>query len=887
MSYAKQKTQKVFRVYKKKLSNGMNILVRPSRTIPEVAVQLWYNVGSKDEQEGERGMAHLIEHMIFKGTKKLSESDIDLITIKLGGYANAFTSSDYTAYVFKLPSNVWSEALQVLSDCMCCARFDPQMLNSELHAVIQELKLYKDNYEEALIEKMSAGIFSPHPYHHPIIGYKHDLLGLDRDSLYAFYKKHYHPANATLVVTGDVKREEVFAYAEKYFGKIPSPSGYEKKKNNFVDDIFNVTVNLPREVDNPWAFYTYPVPGFSSGDTYLINMIEFLLAKGRSSRLYEKLVNETKIATTVGCFTLEMFEKSLLIFYVQPINIESLPRIEALIEEEFKAVTQESIEEWEFLSIKKKAEIGYYSLLENVERQAELIGGSFLATGKVTYIDSYMGAVKKVRRNDIAKGVATYLKPFRQHKGYLLPANDEEKFRWMELQKKSDALDKEILKRCKRTTPIEPGRFVIKVKDKPLPEFRYPIPKAFVLDNGLEVLFYHRPATPKLSLLLSFKADYLHEPTELGGMSRFVSQLLREGTKRSSAKELNRYLEAHGIILSTASGFVGLDLLNQDLDKGLTILREILMEPAFAPDSIEKIRQQMLMELQEYWDSPMAFVGTLAREIVYKGHPYSKNRFGYKECVSTFSRDQIVDFYNEYLTPQEALFVMVGDLSGYDENKLRRLLEKHLGSWKGKQVDDLFFPEITYSEPKMVHHEINRDQVVLALAAPSVSRVDNNYDAMSILDFVFTGSGLSMSSRLFQLREQTGLFYTIGGSLVHGAGRAPGMMFIKTMVSVDKVGVAQNLIKKSMKNLRENGISHEELFVASKALMTASTRIFESNSHIAKTYLFLKRCGINLDLFDKRSAILSILKVGAINSTARRYCRENILSTIRVGRSTG
>ncbi|MHA1558937.1 MAG: M16 family metallopeptidase [Alphaproteobacteria bacterium] len=884
------KPKHTFRVYRKKLENGMNVLVRPTHTIPEVAVQLWYNVGSKDERPGERGMAHLIEHMIFKGTKKLSESDIDLITIKLGGYANAFTSNDYTTYVFKMPSNVWYESLRVLSDCMRNARFDEQMLNSELQAVIQELKLYRDDYQEALIEKLAAGIFSQHPYHHPIIGYKNDLLSLNRDNLYAFYKKHYHPANATLVVVGDVTKDDAFMHAEKNFGKIKPVSSYEKDKNFFVDDIYNTSVSLPREVENPWSFYVYPIPGFREKKSYLINMIEILLAKGRSSRLYERLVNQDKLATSVGGFTYELFEKSLFFIYVQPETVSALPRIEEIIEEEIERIVNDSIEDWEFSSIKKKTEIGYFSLMESMERQAELIGSSFLATGDTTYLKDYMEAMKRTKRSDILKAIKKYLSPSRRHKGYILPANEEQKRLWAELQSRSDAMDKDILKRCERTKPIEQGSFVLKVKDKPIPQFSYPVPKSFFMDNGIEVVYHHNPTTPKLSLLLGLKADYLYEPQELGGMSTFVARLLREGTRKHSAQELNRYLDTHGISLATASGVVSIELLSADFEKGLDLLRDVVSEPLFEEDSIAKVRRQMLMEFQEYWDTPMMFVDALARKAVYEGHPYSKSIYGYKECVEAFSRDQIFDFYNEHITPQESVLVIVGDLSQYfkegrvDEDKLKRTMKRYLGSWKGKTIDDLLLPDISYEKPKSIYHPINRDQVVLALAAPSISRLHKDYNSLSILDFIFTGGGLSMSSRLFQLREQTGLFYTIGGSLVFGAGRAPGMMYIKTMVSLDKVEIAEKMIKKSMKNLREKGILEQEFSVALKSLIASSTRIFESNARICRTYLFIKRCGINLDLFDKRGSVLSILRIGAVNNVARHYCRENILSTIRVGR---
>jgi zinc protease len=865
----------------------MHILCRPTRTIPEVAVQLWYNVGSKDEESGQRGMAHLIEHMIFKGTKRLSEVDIDLITCKLSGYTNAFTSNDYTAYVFKLPSNVWHESLKILSDCMQNARFDEQMLNSELHTVVQELKLYKDEYQEVLIERMMAGIFPQHPYHHPIIGYKQDLLNLDRDRLFSFYKKHYHPASATLVVVGDVKKDEVFEFAEKEFGGIKSPENYEKKKNFFLDGIYNVEVKLPREVDNPWAFYAFAIPGTCSGKAHLFDMITILLGQGRSSRLYEKVVNEAKLATSVGCFSYDLFEKGLFCIYVQPTTLDALSRIEKIVGDELTKLADTKIEEWEFHCVKKKCEMRYVSLFESSERQAEMIGHSFLATGDVRYVDRYMENLGKTRRLDLCREIKEYIQPSLRHAGYLVPSGDQEKALWQKSQEESDVLDQKILKSRPRKSKVEGPKSAKNFEEKDLPEFRYPSPKTFILDNGLEVIYHHRSAVPKISMILGLKADYLHEPEELGGMSTFMSRLLLEGTKKYSASELSRYLESEGIYVSMSSGIVSLEFLSKDFSKALEILDHIITEPAFKKDSIEKVRRRMVMELDEFWNSPSSFVDLLARQAIYKGHPYSKMSLGHKECVEKFNRDQIVDFYNEYLSPQEAALVIVGDLEKHDEESLTRLIKKHLGDWKGKQIQDLVFPELSYDKPRIIHHKINRDQTVLALAAPSVSRLDNNYDSLAVLDFVLTGAGISSTSRLYQLREQTGIFYTAGGSLVYGAGRAPGMVFLKTIVSLDKVSQAEKLIRKTVKDLQDNGISNVELVLAVRALMTASVRVFESNARIARTFLYLKRCGMNLDLFDKRGALLSILKIDAVNKVARHYCRENFLSTITVGRKNG
>ena len=218
------------KVFKSVLENGLTVLTLPFKLIPKVSIQLWYNVGSKDEKSGQKGIAHLIEHMIFKGTATLSECDINLITHKLSGYCNAFTSYDYTGYLFDFPTQHWHEALPIMADCMGNCTFKQEFLNSELKAVIQELKMYKDNYTASLIENLISTTFQDHPYHHPIIGYKQDLWSLTRDSLINFYNHHYIPNNATIGVDGDVDHEQVIEIANKNFGHIKPDWRYKKEE---------------------------------------------------------------------------------------------------------------------------------------------------------------------------------------------------------------------------------------------------------------------------------------------------------------------------------------------------------------------------------------------------------------------------------------------------------------------------------------------------------------------------------------------------------------------------------------------------------------------------------------------------------------------------------
>src|SRR3989338_8596382 len=249
------------RVVQTKLSNGLTLLVCPKKDAAGVSVQLWYNVGSKHEKDGERGIAHFIEHMIFKGTQKLTESDINLVISKLSGDCNAFTSYDYTGYLFNIPVANWDKSLPIMADCMQHCSFKQEHLNSEVKAVIQELKMYKDDYASTLHETLVTNLFESHPYHYPIIGYKQDLWSVTRETLIAFYKKYYTPDNAVLIIVGDVDAQQVHEKVEKEFAHIPAGNGWNNEQFYINEDIKSKSIRLYRDLKQSIGSVAFLVPG--------------------------------------------------------------------------------------------------------------------------------------------------------------------------------------------------------------------------------------------------------------------------------------------------------------------------------------------------------------------------------------------------------------------------------------------------------------------------------------------------------------------------------------------------------------------------------------------------------------------------------------------------
>lgn len=873
------------KVFKHVLENGLVVLVVPFKLIPKVSVQLWYNVGSKDERSGQKGIAHLIEHMIFKGTANLSECDINLITSKLSGYCNAFTSYDYTGYLFEFPTQNWSEALPIMADCMRNCIFNQQFLNSELKAVIQELKMYKDNYNVLLMENLISTIFQDHPYHHPIIGYKQDLWNLKRERLLEFYYHHYIPNNATLVVVGDVEPDEVFSLVDKNFGLI-NPN-FDYKKENFYHsfDIKNYQVKIYRDVKQPIVILSWVIPGISKKQSYLSDIVSRIIGFGKGSRLYKKLVNKLELVTEIEAFTDDLFEYSLFNIYFRPKKAEDISHIIELINQDLDGIiskdSNDNISELDILRAVRKTQLDYFSLIESGRKQAYEIGKYFLATGDEQYFYNYIDYESENLHVDIKEFVFKYLKPDLLSYGSILPIKDRYKSYWIELQEISDLEDSRVLSNITRTQEIQEGKCVYLIKANPVKPFSYPKADTDYLKNGLKLFYYNNPQPAKIDMILDFKAKYYYDPNQYLGLSNFTAVMLEEGTKNYTVDEFSDILDLYGINFYSEPGYLGLSLLSQDFAKSLEILNDVLMQAVFNQNSVVKVKEQILSEINQFWEQPLKFVNQIARREIYKDHPYSKDILGTKETVDKIDREILLNYYKNYLSPEGSRIAIVGDIIRYD---VADCVKHMLNIWQGPVINDIKWPKIEPVKYKEVNYNIMRDQTVLCYAGLSVRRKDKDYDKLLIFDQIFTGGVLgSMSSYLFDLRERSGLFYTIGGSLISNADLEPGLILIKTVVSNDNLKVAENAIEELINNAIDR-VTSNELYEAKNAIINSLVDLFSTNYRIACGFLAKDTFEFPQEYFDNRAQEILSIDLEEVKSVVKKYLSTEKLIKIRAGR---
>ena len=868
-------------VVKKVLDNGMTVLVRVVRTIPKVSIQIWYNVGSKDEASGQKGVAHLIEHMIFKGTEKLSESDINTITHKLSGRCNAFTSYDFTGYSFDMPTHHWKKVLPIIADCMQNASFKDEHLNSEMKAVVQELKMIKDQHVKSLVYKLLALIFTGHPYHYPLIGYKKDLWRVRGADLRAFYKKHYLPNNSTLVVSGDVDPQEVFELAEEYFGSIKPDKDYKREAFVFDKDISGKTVSMYRDVQLSTMVVCFVVPGSKDKMDFFYEVLALALANGKSSRLHKKLVDELQLVTSVAAFSLTLFEHGIFLIMYQPKDPDDVEQIESIIMQEIQDIKQDGLQKDELERCMKNAQMDYYSKMEDASQQAYDIGKNFLATGDQEYAFTYMDVSTKQVQDGIKKLLKNFFRKTVMHKGAVLPLPEEEKLQWLKLQQKSDELDTKIMSERIRTTPMEDSSFSDSVTIEEPGVFAYPKPEVFTLSNGVKVLASENNNTPKVDLVLSLKAKSYFDSEEKPGLYNFMMKMLSEGTENYSAAELANELESRGIVFDASPGILTLSMLSQDLEKGLEFLEEILSRATFEKKEMKKVREHIFADIKEFWDNPMHFSGQLIREKLYAGHPYSKNSLGTRESIGDITQKDLKKLYKRFISPDGARLAIVGDFSGSD---LKKTLEKYLGKWMGPKVERVDFPVLAPVQKEVSNYPINRDQVTLCFAGLSVDRKHEDYDKLWLLDQIFGGGVLgSMSSRLFKLRENSGLFYGVSGSLKSGANEQPGMVIVRTMVSLDRLEEAQKAIAETIDKSLDQ-IGKEEFEQARLAISNSLVNFFESNLKTAMAFLFLDRYSLPFDYFDKRAQELSKITIDDAKDAVKKVLDSDKMIVLRVGR---
>lgn len=368
-------------VHEIQFQNGFRALLLERRALPVVASMIWYQVGSRDERPGETGLSHFLEHMMFKGTDRYAKGTIDLTTAKLGGNNNAFTDNDVTAYYFSLASDRWEAALEIEANRMHHCLLDPAEFEAEKSVVLEELAMGEDDPWRRVYHGLESLAYQVHPYHHPVIGWREDLERVGVDGMRAYYRRHYGPNRAFLVVVGDFATDATVRRIEELFGQLPASAEPRAPVLSEPPQQGERRAMLRAPGDVSRIALAVNTCTLGEEDDFVLDVISVLLGSGKTSRLYRRLVLDEEVASNLSVYNEVRREPGLFWISAELVGGARPERVEALIREEIAKLIQGPIKPAELARARMHLRSGFLFESETALDTATRLG-RFESLGK-------------------------------------------------------------------------------------------------------------------------------------------------------------------------------------------------------------------------------------------------------------------------------------------------------------------------------------------------------------------------------------------------------------------------------------------------------------------------------------------------------------------------
>lgn len=742
------------------LSNGMQVIAKQVHAVPIVSVFVWYRVGAQDEPAGQSGLAHFLEHMLFKGTPRFPKGEISRLVARTGGNQNAFTSNDYTAYYETLPSEHLELALQIEADRMQHALLDPGETEKERTVILSELDGNRNHPQVRLRDLVLAQTWLTHPYRRPIIGWREEVEKLTAEQLRAFYRMYYQPGNACLVVVGDFQPDQLKNLVEKNFGVFPSGPKIVRPVFPAETQSGQRRAVLKDHGSSALVQLVLPIPPAGHPDQYALTVLNDALTRGKTSRLYKALV-ETSLATEISGSPHEMRDNGIWEFFAVCQRGVDPKRVEAAMLAEFEKVKRLPLDPKEFARSVTQTRAQLIYSRESLTEQATIYGFYQTVAGDWKLPDLYPEKVAGVTADQVRRAAEKYLNPDHFTVGNFLPLDGEQA----------------------GPAAALPAEGVLRVRSAgPLLEAQQNLPPApggtqaggaasqssaqrFVLSNGLTLLVQSNFSNPTLSVSGLVRGGIASEPVQTPGLCWMHAALLDRGTKKRNAAQLADDLENRAARLSYAAGpeelnFSG-EALSEDAGVLLAALAETLSEPVFPAEEVEKVRKELLTDCRMAQDnvSSQAWKGFFG--LAYPvGHPLRRNLMDSESGLAKLQRAELAAYHAAWIRPDSTVISIAGAVT---PEGMRELAEKLFGSWRAAGQPGR--AEVADMQPVRAVRDVKKimpgkHESIVILGHEGIHRLDPEYYPAYVANHVLGGSGLS-SQLMRTVRDEEGLTYGI------------------------------------------------------------------------------------------------------------------------------
>jgi len=854
------------------LENGLQVLLLESRPAPVATFWVWYRVGSRNERPGITGISHWVEHLLFKGTPTHPKGTLTRYIDRLGGRWNAFTWKDYTAYHEVMPAEHLAVAVELEADRMANTIFDSGEIESERTVIISEREGSENFPSYLLREEVDAAAHKIHPYRIPVIGWKDDLRAITRDDLYHHYRTYYHPNNAIAVAVGAFDADRTLELIRTAFSPIPPGPAVPavRGREPAQEGERRLTLQRPGGA-TAYLHLAYHVPEASHPDLAALLVIDGLLSGfksivpfdaaggGRSSRLYRALV-ETQLASDVTTSLIPAVDPTLFRVVATARAGGDVRAIEERTLAELERLAREPVGAAELAKVKKQAKAQFIFAQDGVYRTA-LALGAFAAVDGVEAFPMLLERIDRVTAADVSAAAARYFAARNRTVGWYLPepggsaspaihaAHHPGTFHYTPDAQKEGA---------------RPGAPEVAVTPETVTRSE--------LHNGLLVLAHEQPTTGMVAVHGYVKAGAMFDGAR-PGLARFTAALLQRGTKTRSSQEIAETLEGMGASLAVFSNMevvaLALRVLREDAREAMAIVGDLLMQPTFPAEEVEKVRGELLTGLRIGAQDTRVVAERAWRRLMYPtGHPYAQMVDGEEAVVEGLGRDDLVRFHAERYRPEASILAAVGDLP---PGEVLDVTAQVFASWRRQGAWALphLPPVLQPTSPRRGEARLGgKIQSDIVLGVPGLSRTDPAYYDVMIANLILGQIG--MMGRLGDsVRERQGMAYYAYSDI--RAGLLAGPWWVRAGVNPQNETRAIESILEEVRTFQETGPTDEELGDARNFLIGSLALRLETNGGIAQTLADMELFGLGLDYLVRFPGIIRALTRDGIIGGARRF----------------
>jgi zinc protease len=866
------------------LANGLQLFTSLDKTTPNVTVQVWYGVGSKDDPQGRSGFAHLFEHMMFKATKDLPSESIDRMTEDVGGFNNASTYDDFTNYYEVVPANHLQRLLWVESERMSALVVDEATFKSERDVVKEELRqrVLAEPYGRLFSLMVPQATYTTHPYHRPGIGSIEELDAATIDDVRAFHEAYYRPDNAALIVVGNFDEQALNAWVDKYFGPLKHPDQPMKRvtvvepprKTPGVYDGYGPNVPLPA------VAITWLGPKAADPDAPALKVLDTLLSSGKSSRLYDSLVYQQRIAAQI--FSNADLPQQPGMFMVGAVMASGhgVDEGAAALLAQVKSLRDAPPSAAELDEAKNELLTGKLRERETIDGRGFSLGYALRVEGDASRANTELAELQAVTAEDVQRVARKYLADDARMTIRYRPESERPKG---QVDAKTQPA---AVASVKYTGPVY--QLAAEGKRQASPPIGAPAkpvlpkPAERTLPNGLRVIVARSSDLPLVTADLTVKTGAWADPQGLAGAVEMTAGMLTEGTKTRNAQEIARQVEALGATLNSGAGLetssVTLNVMPDKLDAAMAIMADVARNPAFAPEELERQRQLALDGLQVAYQEPTSVAGFLAAPIVFGATPFGHPAGGTPASIARIKPDALIRIHAAYFRPDNAILVLTGDISA---DQGFALAERAFGDWKAPAAPLAAQPQVApKATPRTVAVDLQgAGQAAVTVVAPAIARSDPDYYPGIVANTVLGGG---YSARLNQeIRIKRGLSYGAGSSLA--TRRTTGAFAAHAQTKNESAPQVLDLIRGEMTRLAAQPASADELKARKSVLVGGYGRSLATTGGLADILGDLALYGVPLDEIAAYTAKVEAVKPNEVQAFARRVIDPAKASVIVVG----